>query len=79
MDTTLSTDEVYDICNALNAEAQRLEADAKRSRTKGHTFNQVGVVEVQAEKLRTLVRRLLNEKNEEDLNDFNYVGSRHHY
>lgn len=79
METTLSADEVHDICNALNAEAQRLERDAKRSRAKGHTFNQIGVVEVEAEKLRALVQRLLKEKDEEDLNDFNYVGSRHHY
>lgn len=79
METTLSTDDVYRICNALNAQANDLERDAKRRRAKGHTFQQIEVVEQEIKDLRELSNRLIRDKNEEDLDDFNYVGGRAHY
>jgi hypothetical protein len=63
MDTTLSSDEVYTICNALNAQANNLERDAKRDRAKGFTFGQIAVVEHEVKTLRELSQRLIDEKN----------------
>jgi hypothetical protein len=75
----IASDDLYRICNALNTHAKELESDAKASRRKGHTFQQIEVVEQEVNALRDLSRRLIDEKNTDDLNDFNYVGSRHHY
>lgn len=79
MEITVTTDELYEICNALNSVAADLERDAKRSNAKGHTLRQIGVVEESARQLRALSKRLIDEKNAADLDDWNYVGSRHHY
>lgn len=75
----IAADDLHRICNALNTQANDFERDAKARRSKGYTFQQIAVVEQEAAALRELSKRLIDDKNDADLNDFNYVGSRHHY
>jgi hypothetical protein len=64
MEHDINTTDLYRICNALNTQANDLEKDAKSRRAKGHTFQQIDVVEAEAKALRDLSKRLITEKEE---------------
>lgn len=62
MNITITKDELYEICNALNTHAADLERTAKADRRKAHTYQQIGVIEEAVRNLRALSRRLIEEK-----------------
>jgi hypothetical protein len=63
----LTDEEIYMICNALNESAADLEKLAKAQRNKGHTYQQITVLEQCAKTERSLTKKLLDMKVEREM------------